>query len=167
MVLGAVGGQNAGRMATKSQQPSTKSLYLALCISFIKMAPNLNLEVSAHPNWFSIAINTRAIKKKTSSKALTQLGRQLSPIGGHKQVLCLQTRLFQAPSPRSPVWPRQRSVIYGQSGVGKEVLKVPRIFCSADCFPDGLVSWRMTCSDSDLSMGSLITWKKASVHFGF
>lgn len=45
----------------------------------------------------------------TSAKALTQLGRQLNPIEGHTQVLCLQTLLFQAPSPRSPVTVRQRS----------------------------------------------------------
>ena len=40
---------------------------------------------------------------------LTQLGRQLNRIGDRRQVLCLQTLLFQAPSPRSPVRARQRS----------------------------------------------------------
>lgn len=75
------------------------------------------LQMPGNPDHSSVS--TRFLKSpclKTSSTALTPLGRRPTQSEGHRPVLCLQTLLFQALSPKSPV--RQRKVSQRQVGLG-------------------------------------------------
>lgn len=107
---------------------------------------------------------------KTSPKALTQLGRQLNRIGGHRQALYLQTLLFRAPSPRSPVRARQRSgtlwTEWGWEGDAEgsrdhpAVLTALLMLCLQE---NGL----LTFPGSLPATGPLITWEKPVGIAGF
>lgn len=78
--------------------------------------------------------------------------------GGHRQDPLPPDTVIQAPSPRSPVRTRQRSVmLWTERGWEGGVLR-------ADCLPgDPCLLENGACPGSDC-IGSLITRKKASVH---